>query len=77
MLNEINPALRTIRYRGVSPAKVSLIVPDGSDLLVPDAVAEQLLAQSLQFKEATPAPEPVADEAPKRGRKAKAESAED
>ena len=77
-LNPVSPGLRALRYRGASPAKVSLIVADGSDLVVPDDVAEQLLAQSLQFKDATPVePEPapvVEDEAPKRGRKPKAEA---
>lgn len=56
-LRPINPGLRTIHYWGVSTGKAQINVNQGDELTVPESVAEQLFAQSGQFKDG---PAPVA-----------------
>jgi hypothetical protein len=78
------PGLRAVRQFGATPVRVELIVAAGDTLEVSDDVAGQLMAASSKFRDATPAPAPVADaeteypagdDAPKRrGRKANADS---
>lgn len=75
-LNEITPGLRPIHYSGRSPVKAQVIVADGDELHVSDDVAEQLLAQSAQFKDGpAPQPEPKAKPVKRRGRPPKVEPA--
>ena len=54
-LNPINPVLRSVRYDAVGPAKVTLSVQPGEVLEVSEDIADQLVAQSQQFKTADPA----------------------
>lgn len=55
-LKHPTPGLRTIHYWGVSTGKAQINVNAGDELHVPEGVAEQLFAQSAQFKDG-PAPE--------------------
>ena len=55
-LKHPTPGLRTIHYWGVSTGKAQINVNLGDELHVPEGVAEQLFAQSAQFKDG-PAPE--------------------
>jgi len=60
-----------MHYDAVSPAKVSLIVQPGDELVVSADVAAQLAATSPQFKDVTPPPvvEPVKAKPAARSRK--------
>lgn len=51
-LNPITPGLRRIDYDARSAAKVQLTIQPGDTLAVSDDVAEQLLRESPQFKDA-------------------------
>lgn len=50
------PGLHSMHYDAVSPAKVSLVVQPGDEMVVSADVAAQLAATSPQFKDVTPAP---------------------
>ena len=56
------PGLHSMHYDAVSPAKVSLVVQPGDEMVVSADVAAQLAATSPQFKDVTP---PVVETAAK------------
>lgn len=65
-LNTPAAGLRRINYDARSAAKVQIVVQPGDTLDVSDAVADQLLRSSPQFKDAATPPSKgaIADEAP-------------
>jgi hypothetical protein len=85
-LNPVEPGLRSIHHDANSVSKVQIVVQADDVLLVGDAVADQLLRHSPQFKEVTdeqvefiqqrkqPRGAPVED-APKKVARAKKETA--
>lgn len=54
-----DPGLRSIHYDARRAAKVALSIPAGDVVAVSDDVADQLLAESPQFKEVDPAAVPT------------------
>lgn len=58
------PGLRRLQYRNVSAGKVQINVPPGDELVVSDAVADQLQRADTSFKSLEVAsPEPSAADA--------------
>lgn len=66
MLKPATPGLRVIHHNSNSTSHVAVSVPAGDQLAVSDDVAEQLLAVSPQFKDATPAKTPAKKAAAKK-----------
>jgi len=70
MLKPVGPGLRVIHHNSNSTSHVQVSVPAGDELTVSDDVAEQLLAVSPQFRDATPAKPPAKSPVKKAAAKA-------
>lgn len=56
-LNPPTPGLRTLHWFGKTPFKGNVVAELGDEMTVPDGIADQLSAQSTQWKDG-PAPDP-------------------